>query len=259
MGELLDNFTKSFSSVLNLGQDSQRRVQDDSNPFPFPFLNFGQASQLKVDDDQYKYKLKGEKFGSCQDAKQLQALLQEPDAKQFQACQDDKQLQVLLQERLEMAAKPESPKTRQQDFQGDVRILKEALRQLVERQISAPVEATKLAKDHKSMAAMKGKEIRKICEERATKLPSTMQPKHTESKEMQARTLDLESLEKEREREKHEHDARMHAEKLKRRVEADQLTKTGKANEDSGDFHGAVAAYDRALRILLYGTLPSPR
>jgi hypothetical protein len=227
MGEWLDNVTKSLSSVLNMRQDAQQSIEGDGNPLSF--LNFGQASlqspmQPNKDDDLYI--LNGGNPVSCEDAKRLQA---------------------------------EFSRKYQRDFQGDVGILKEALRQLVERQKNAPVNATKLAQDHKSMAAIKGKEIKKLCEERSARLPSTIQRKDDPSNDDQAKNLSTAAREKAKERERHDLHDRMGPERQKRRADAENLTKTGKEYEDKGNFHGAIAAYDRALRILLYGTSPSPR
>ena len=215
MGELLENVSKSFSSVLNFGQDSQRQIQDEGNPFAF--LNFGQASQPNQNDDQNKQK--GEN------------------------------LEVLVPD-------PKSRRQRQRDFQGDIGILKEALRKLVDRQKEAPVEATKLAKDHKSMAAIKGRQIKTLCEERAARLPTTIQRKHDTSKEDQAKISNTEGKETDRKQERQGLD--METEMQKRREEAGRLTKEGKEHEDNEAFHKAVAAYDRALRILLHGKIPQP-
>jgi hypothetical protein len=229
MGDLVNHVTKSLSSILNLEQDSQQKNQEEESPFSF--WNFGQATlqpQPNKSDDQYI--LDGQKVGTCEDAKQLQAF---------------------LQQRIKLE--------RQRDFQGDVGILKEALTQLVDRKKEAPVTATKLAKDHKSRAAVKGKEIRKLCEERSARLPTTIQRQRDPSKEVDARILNLEAREKEAERERQAVDYHMDEERQKRRVEADCLTKTGKEHEENGDLHGAVAAYDRALRILLYGNNPTRR
>ncbi len=109
------------------------------------------------------------------------------------------------------------------------------------------------------MAAIKGKEIKKLCEERSARLTSTIRRKDDPSNDDQAKNLSTEAREKAKERERHDLYDRMDAERQKRREDAENLTKTGKEHEDKGDFHGAIAAYDRALRVLLYGTPPSPR
>jgi hypothetical protein len=231
MGDLLNSVTKSFSSFpFFVGQESGKS-QDEGNPFSF--LNIGAASRQNDQVGGQRVVL------------------------------DDKQM--VEQQEMTSQALISLRRQRRQDFEieypGDLETLKEALRQLVQRKQKAPEEETKKAKDHKSMAAIKGIEIRKTCAERTAQLPSTTQQphaphsKHDPFKEKQARLMDeIKKLkEKEQERASQDLEARMDAEKQKRRVDADSLTKAGNEHEDKGNLHDAIAAYDKALRIQLYG------
>ena len=151
--------------------------------------------------------------------------------------------------------------TSQQEVLHEREVIEKELEALKSRRIQAPTEATMRALDAKGSASAIAKEAKAegLQIRNATAKAKLQAAAVDPAKVMQAQHMEEErkQLEKVKKREQRRQTEQLNADRNRRLIEAETLENKGKEDEGKGQFHDAIASYDKALRVRIHGGLPA--